>query len=60
MTTIQSVFRYKLSELEVRRNAAMTAGATAHAIDLTDDILELIERQKTLTSRLTGRIPHSE
>ncbi|MCV9965071.1 hypothetical protein OIU34_24545 [Pararhizobium sp. BT-229] len=45
---ITSVFSYKLSKLTVKRDAAMAAGATAAALRLTDEILDLIAAEKKL------------
>ncbi len=45
---ITSVFGYKLSKLTTKRDAAMAAGATAVALRLTDEILELIAAEKKL------------
>ncbi|MCZ7861277.1 hypothetical protein O9X98_07625 [Agrobacterium salinitolerans] len=45
---ITTVFGYKLSKLTTKRDAAMAAGATAVALRLTDEILELIAAEKKL------------
>jgi hypothetical protein len=42
------LFDYKLSKLTEKRDAAMSAGATAVALRLTYEILELINNEKTL------------
>jgi hypothetical protein len=42
------LFDYKLSKLTEKRDVAMSAGATAVALRLTYEILELINNEKTL------------
>jgi hypothetical protein len=51
-----SLFEHKLAKLAVKRDGAMAVGATAAALRLTDEILELIGCEKKLRRR-AGRKP---
>lgn len=46
-----SLFDHKYAKLTVKRDGAMAVGATAAALRLTDEILELIGSEKKLRRR---------